>query len=331
MIALQKISIRLLLVFAIVAVSIMSLRAEAQRKAGSTKAASAKKRDTGQKALVIVDGSAIYQAASFDSPVVEYLDRGKQVVISQKLYRGLGGLGAFYKIRLRPRVYGYITDVDVELQGKIVNSNGASKSQPTEPRPQDDAIPGDPTQLQEDIMDNNFTDEPQGDGIYYKRYTGLTYQSLNYTEKISNQKKSAATGFLGFKMSGPGKLMGGAPLDIEVLLGVSAPSFYDEVADSTSGFMLIGHMMPMFPLIEKPRYVVYYSFGPMLRYENFKVKIKDKPSTPEVDSQELALGLNVGAGAAFLIAPKYVVRFDTRYTYENESYIGFGAAVQYQY
>ena len=66
-----------------------------------------KRRDTGQSAIVIVDGSAVYQAQNFDAPVMEYLDRGKKVKISKKVYKGIGGLGTFYKIRLQKGVWIY--------------------------------------------------------------------------------------------------------------------------------------------------------------------------------------------------------------------------------
>lgn len=281
------------------------------------------RRDTGQAALVIVDGSAIYQAPNFDSPVIEYLDRGKRILVSKRMYRGLGGLGAFYKVRLRPRVYGYITDVDVEVQG----GQTSSRNRPEE----DQQIEGDPTVLQPDLEDESEPFVADGSGVYFTRYLGPTIQMLNYSEVLNKSKKSSAMQLFGGKLSGPGSWLGGMPLDFELLVSVSAPKFYDDIASSSSGFMLLGHMMPMFPFMTASKYVVYYSFGPMLRYSNFKVKIKNKPATPEVDSQELALGFNFGLGVAWQIGRRYALRIDGRYTYENESYFGAGAAFQFQY
>ena len=75
--------------------------------------------------------------------------------------------------------------------------------------------------------------------------------------------------------------------------------------------------------------MLYYSFGPMLRYSAFKIGVNKGGA--EIDSQELAMGLNLGAGAALRLGQKWALRTDTKFTYENESYISFGAALQYEY
>lgn len=291
--------------------------------ASAQKKSKRRTRDTGQTGLVIVDGSAIYQAPNFDSPVLEYLDRGKKVFISKRVYRGVGGLGAFYKVRLRPRSYGYITDVDIEVDG----DSSSSRTQPTD----DSTIDGDPTVLQPDLEDESEPFVADGSGIYFTRFLGPTIQMVNYTEVLNNAKKSSAMQVFGGKLSGPGSWLGGMPLDFEVLAAFSAPDFYDKIASSTSGFMVMAHMMPMFPFVTANRYVLYYSFGPMLRYSSFKVKLKSQPTAPDIDSQEMALGFNVGLGFAWQVGQRYALRFDGRYTYENESYFGAGAAFQFQY
>lgn len=299
------------------------------KKTTKTKKAPAKPRDTGQYAKVKVDGAAVYQVANFDSPVLAYLDREQKIFMSKKLYPGIGGLGAFYKVRLKKGVYGYIVDTDVELSS--AQKDGGRSDEGGE---KDGIV--DPLRLQSDLMTGGGGDPEGGDSFYLTRYLGLAYYNYNYVEVIRNVTEESPVSMLGMKMSGPTGFMGGIPLDINVLFTSSAPEFYSEVSSSTSGFMLIGDALVMLPLYEKRSFIAYYGFGPLIRYSKWDVKIKN--STFEaLDSQEVGFGAAFTLGAAVdlnslvRLGRSVVLRADSRYYYEKEKYFGFGAALQLKY
>ncbi|MEK6555605.1 MAG: hypothetical protein AABZ31_10220, partial [Bdellovibrionota bacterium] len=176
-------------------------------------------KDPGQKAKVTVDGAAVYESANFDSPVMDYLDRGKGILVSRKVYRGAGGLGAFHKIRLRKGVFGYITDVDIQTSGKALNA-AKSSSRPNPP-PRVEADPAqsavdanDPTQIQPELERNEPEDDRNaGGGLYLTRYLSLNYATYDYAEKIGKKSNSGDLTMFGVKLTGPGSLMGGIPID----------------------------------------------------------------------------------------------------------------------
>jgi len=306
---------------------IVGAKKKSNKKTATTQAAKkvpAKRSDPGQDANIKIDGSAIYEAPNFDSPVLDYLDQGKKVKISKRLYPGIGGLGAFYRIRVRPGVIGYITDTDVDIAGK-------SRSSRTEtPRDDNGDTLNDPLEIQQGMVDDG-PKEP-GNSILLTRYLGLTYNSYEYTEVLRNISETVATPMFGLKMSGPTGVMGGMPLDINAVFTSTAPTFYNKIATSTSGFMILADMLTQLPLYEGRSFLVFYGFGPVVRYSSWKVKLsKADPSLPPVPSEEVGIGLAANLGAALKLGQKLLIRVEGKYIYEQEKYLGFGAALQFKF
>ena len=312
-------------VLSIVLVPDLSYAQSRSSKVGKRK--KRKRRDRGQDAVVIVDGSAVYQAQNFDAPVMEYLDRGSKVKISKKVYPGIGGLGTFYKIRLRKGVYGYITDVDIEISGKSGIENTRNQLN------NNNEISDDPLKIRDDL------EKPDpvtvfGKTMYLTRFFGLEFSSVDYTEKIAGSAQSSTESMFGIRLSGPGKQMGGLPIDYGLKFLTSAPSFYDKFFASSSGFLIMSHAYAMFPfLVDKPTQVLYYQFGPTLKYSAFDVKTGTGSALAglNVDSQEIVLGAGLGLGYAIRFGKKWSLRLDAVYQYENEGYMDLSAAVQMQY
>ncbi len=291
--------------------------------------AKTKTSDAGQAATIKVDGSAVYEVANFDSPVLEYMDRGKKVRISKKIYPGIGGLGAFYKIRIKKGVYGYIADTDAE----VANKRYAEKDRSDDEDDDDDENlenGSDPTKFQSGIFSENDPDE-KSDAFYLTRYVGFAFASYNYAEVIRNKTEVSQTSMLGVKLTGPTGYMGGMPLDINLLFTTTAPSFYSKVANSTSGFMLIGDALVTLPLYESKSILVFYGFGPVIRYSSWQVKLKKQTGKAPVDSQEMGLGVAVTGGAALRLGDRLALRADGRYYYEKEKYFGYGASLLFKY
>ena len=304
----------------------MNFAAEAKAPANKN-AAPAPVKDQGQDGVVRVDGAAVYEVQNFDAPVKEYLDSGKVYKISKKVYPGIGGLGSFYKIRLRQGVFGFIADTDIAPRKKGAESE-------SEPRPKaattEEVLPKEMAIGRDDEGENDDDGAVKSE-LYIRRYFGLGYSSLNYAEQISNNVKNATTPLFAIKLTGPTKFLGGNPLDISFLLTTSAPSFYQKIASSTSGAMLIADILPFYPLSDAKNYLFYYGVGLMGRYSRWSVNLRNQPSAPAIDSEELALGLEGALGLAVLVQPKVAVRADARYYYEKQKYFGMGAAVEFRY
>lgn len=290
-----------------------------------------KKKDSGQNAMVVVDGAAVYESANFDSPVMDYLDRGKNVFVSRKLYKGAGGLGAFYKMRVRKGVFGYITDVDVQVSGKAARADNRRPA-PKDEDEDEQVDPNDPTQIQPDIEDAT-PQEPSGSGvgIYLTRYLGASVAQYTYAEEIAKKSISGALTAFGIKMTGPGDMFGGLPLDLEINVSTALPNEFTKHYQSASGFMLLGHAMAVLPAMETKRFMIYYGLGIASRYSRFDIVLKDNANKKALDSQELSIGAAGELGAAYAFSSRYILRGDVRYYLEAESYPGFAAAFQVKF
>jgi hypothetical protein len=285
-------------------------------------------KDSGQKAKVTVDGAAVYEAPNFDSPVMDYMDRGKSILVSRRVYRGAGGLGAFHKVRLRKGVFGFITDVDIQTSGKALPSSRAVKPTSENQQPVEEqraaVDSNDPTQIQPELE----REEPEevrmnGAGIYLTRYLSLNYATFDYAEKIAKQTNSADLAMLGVKLTGPGSVMGGLPIDFEMNISTAEPDFYSKYYKSTKGFMFLGHAMVMLQGPEFKKSAIYYGGGLALKYTRFEVITNKFPNSSAIDSQDLVVGLAAQIGYAHEIGSKYLLKGDLRYYYEKEAYMGY--------
>lgn len=301
------------------------------------RASKKKKKDSGQSAHVKIDGAAIYEAPNFDSPVLEYMDAEKKVVISKKIYTGIGGLGAFYKVKLRQNIYGYIADTDVEIKIRDGNrdsdnddrDNGADSEIQGDAKKSDESE-GDPTVLRD--FKSRDEDEPAfTNSIYMTRYLGVVYSSYNYTEVLRKTTETSQVGMIGAKLTGPTGLMGGIPMDVGLVLTTSAPNFYSEIATSTKGYMLIGDGLFIMPLYESSSLMAFFGLGLMLRYSAWQVSLKSQSGKPAIDSQEIGFGAAAEAGTAVRLWKNTLLRLDGKYYYETEKYFGFDLAVQFKY
>lgn len=302
---------RFIIIFSVVSFSFLFL---AESGYAASKKRKRKKRG-GQWAIVKVDGAAVYKFPNFDAPVVEYFDKSKKVRISKKKYKAVNGLGIFYKVRIRRKVYGYITDVDVNVRGVVATpkpfKGGKSSPFGTDKLMEEESSPG-------------------SQGFYLTRYAGLGFSSINYSEKINGTSEAAQTSLFGLKMNGPLGIMGGMPLDVDLYIATRAPSFYDNYFIQHSGFMLHTSASIMVPAIELKSFMAYYLGGLSFIYTKFDVVPNTTPSLPAIDSQEMKLGILGGLGAAYRFG-SFVLRGDLKYHYEKSGYMGFGASLQYQY
>ncbi len=269
--------------------------------------ASAKKSKQSQKGIVKVDGAAIYKKPDFDSAILDYLDKGLKVVLTRKTYKGKDGLGVFYKIRLGKKRYGYIVDTEVKPSLKLnVFKFKENKS----------------------FSKNNS--KPEGARkapIYFTKFIGGGINYVNFTEEYASVILSDFSTMFSLKMTGPGVLFDGPPIDLEINLSFQPPAYYSDLIGPTSGFYSLSSLSFVAPLHESSSSLLFYSLGIMGVYESFSVELV--PGTP-LEVEELRLGAVLGMGYAFYVGD-FLLKFDAKYYYEQEKYIAGGVFLQKSY
>lgn len=254
-----------------------------------------------QVAIVEVEGAAVYQFPNFDSPVFEYLRAGTKVMASLQPKTGIGGFGAFYRVRLPNKKLGWMADVDLLPQYK--DDPRTQKKQEVNPEYEE---------LQEQAKMANR--EP----IYFEKYVGPGMGMVQFTEKFDGGELSSDVMMFGFRSMGPGVLFDGPPMDFSLMFSVQAPDHYTKFANGpATGFFLMSDMLMPFPIIEGRSGMLTIGFGPMITYTNFQVSVRNS----NFDSQEIRLGIVGGAGYMYRFS-KFAIRLDTKYYHERTAYLG---------
>ncbi|MCB0413466.1 MAG: hypothetical protein KDD50_03975 [Bdellovibrionales bacterium] len=261
-----------------------------------------KKKSSGQKGIIAVEGAAIYKSPNFDSPILDYFDKGVKVLISVKVYPGSAGFGSFYKIKIGQRKYGYIADTEVAPTIKREGSR---------------------------VYENPEVKDVNRMPIDMQRYIGLGIGYINYTEEFEGRRLSQFLPAYGLKISGPGTMGFGPPLDFEVLIAPAAPSYYSQFADQnskTSGFLLLGNVVLNLDLYVGEDSQVYYGLGIMSAFSKFDVPYQNEV----LDSQELRMGALFHLGTFFRFG-SWGLRFEGKYYYEREKYLAGTLGIQTEY
>ncbi|NCN42063.1 hypothetical protein GW916_12535 [bacterium] len=271
-----------------------------------------------RRALVSVDGAAIYSKPDFDSEVLTYLRLDEMVVASVKTFPGRGGMGLFFGIRSQSGVKGYIADTDlVDVKTK----------KPLSPLLRDRKDPvGLPAQEKSSPFGVENPDNLGADGfgeeepLYFRQFIGFTVGRKNYNQQYSGSVYKADMTFFGFRSTGPGTLFDGPPLDFNLAVSLDSPEFYSEFAQNKpNGFLVFSDLLLQLPFWESKRQIVYYALGLMMSYSKYEVKINNQLS----DSSEFRLGGELGLGYGFRLFGNGMVKLDYKYhfeKYQNRSY-----------
>ena len=122
----------------------------------------------------------------------------------------------------------------------------------------------------------------------------------------------------GLRMTGPGVLIDGPPIDFNFLFSISPPSYYEDFTISPTGFFVITDAQLLLPLVSREDTQFYFGAGPMFTFTKFSLTIKNT----SFDSQELRLGL-VGTIGLVQRFGRWAARLDAKYYYEKAGYIGY--------
>ncbi|HMN70117.1 MAG TPA: hypothetical protein PKC28_16380, partial [Bdellovibrionales bacterium] len=237
-------------------------------------------------ATVYTDGASVYEGPDFDSRVITYLNFKTKVKASKKAYRGVGGMGLFHMIRYGGGKQGYVPDTDIRVSG-----GGAGETVRGEDKPK------------KSMSKAWEAEEKEAKGeqpLYFTRYLGGAFAMVNFTEKFSGKKYSDQMMMYGLRMTGPGTLFDGPPLDFNLWFSHEQPAYYEKFADKkTTGFLLFGDVMAMLPLIDMGSTIFNYGLGVMWTYTRYRVPVGGY----SFDSQEFRVGAAVGAGLGQRLGP----------------------------
>lgn len=272
------------------------------------------------RGMVITDGAAVYEKPDFDSTVVGYLGYETPIIASKKAFPGISGLGLFHKISHEGRT-GYIADTDIRMSKGAASSSSSSKGKTAKKKKgRSKAFDEDDDQA-----------KPGGkEPLYFTRYLGGALALVNFTEKFSGKKLSDQMKMFGVRMTGPGTLFDGPPLDFNFWVSVDKPGYYNQFASTApSGFLLFTDVAFILPAYEKTDWLINYGIGLMGVYTRYSVPVANKTTNKEADfdSQEFRIGVDFQVGGAYRFN-RYAVRADVKYYYEKTQYLGFLTSFQ---
>ncbi len=265
-----------------------------------------------QKAETLSAENAVYESASFDAKVIAVLPAGKVFSISNNLFSG-----AFYRIRVRDGVIGYIADSDVKPLGKKASAKKSSSlgAKATKDKGQDSQPKKNPR-------------------FEFARYVGASYYLNRYEEDTMGSSRSEQMGFFGIKMSGANVLLEGlVPTELNILYAPRAPDYYQKVTgQASSGWIFIMDFLLQTYIPQSKDSMLLFGFGPMFRFSKFDVGLRDSGTgtVTQYSMQDMALGAAFNAGIALRVS-NIALRLEAKYHWEKRSYLGFGTALQFPF
>lgn len=265
--------------------------------------------------MIVTDGAAIYEKPDFDSKVLDFVPFETKVVISRKAYAGKEGLGLFHKVKARGKI-GYIPDTDVRVSDKAAS---------TTPEPPKVKVAG-----EQKSKSMAWDKEEEGGGrapVYLTRYLGGAISRVKFTETFEGRRLSDQVLMYGLRMTGPGTLFDGPPLDMNLWFSLDKPGYYNNFSSGINGFMMFGDIMAMMPLVNLDNWVVSYGLGVMWSFTRYRVVIRGE----NADTSDLRLGVDAGIGVGARIAKYNLLRFDAKYYYERNQYVGYVMSFQTEY
>ena len=253
-----------------------------------------------QNAMVQTDSAIVYQKANFDSKVLGYLRAGRKMKISNGKFNG-----AFYRVRLKQGLIGYISDVDVMTEAAAKKAEAENPQVPKETKPK----------------------RPKH--ILETTYLGPVVGMTGFAE-IINKQEFKDTDYItyGGKWTFPFHGFDGTFfMDVNLVGSFSAPKYYQTISQSgASGYMcLLGSVLnfQLFDFAER-RGMFYLGGGPLLTFSSFLVEVNgSKLQLDELRAGglfQLGLAFDLG-GSVFKLEPKFYV--------EKASYNGVDIAFQF--
>jgi len=258
------------------------------------------------RAGTLEDGVQVYKDANFDSPVIATLPGGKVYDVSAKIING-----AFYRIRVKPGMIGYVSDADVKpLFPAAGGKQGGDKKS------------------------EFHIDKKKKRPFEFTRYAGFQYSLIEFTEDTMGDKRKDQLGFFGAKLSGPDLMVDGMfPTDVNFLFYYGAPDYYEKLSgNSTDGWILLMDFLWESYFPQGKNALTFVGFGPMFKFSRFNVSLTDPVTakTTDYSLQDMSLGAVFNLGVALRWEP-VALRGELQYYWEKQTYWGASLALQFPF
>ena len=291
--------------------------------AGSNAGAQAAKAGAWVKATVLTDGAAVYEKPDFDSTVQDYIKLKTSLYVSRRPFAGLGGLGLFHKVSYNKKT-GYMADTDIKVGGAAEPSVAADGGAAAK-------TPGKRKKKKKDSWndDGSKMKEP----VFLTRFLGFSVTMADYTEIYQSHKLNASMTFYGVRWSGPGTLGLSLPLDFNLGVAFTPPSYLKVFNGGLGkGYTVFGDIALQLPAVNLDDWMVTYGIGMVYVYTNYQIPVRKANSTQVVTfpSSDFRLGVDFGLGLGTRIK-KVLVRADLKYYIERASYLGAMGSAQLEF
>jgi hypothetical protein len=250
------------------------------------------------KAVIVTEEAYVLKEPDFDAKVITILPGGNKVYFVSK-----GKWGPFHKIRVSPKIFGYVLDADIKtFAGKKTPSQLARQQEAQKPKR----------------------------SIIATQFGGPVLQITNFTEDTMGKKRSQMLSMLGYKWSGFNSFFdGGVYTDSNLLMYWGAPGYYkDATGHGSSGYNFIGDFLLEYTQLQSRESMSFFGFGGMMRLSHFDVTLTEGATDVDYSMDDMVVGLAFNAGVAARIA-EYALRFDAKYYWEKEKYWALGLAFQW--
>ncbi len=267
------------------------------------------------KVVVILQGALVYKNADFDAPVIAELKKGQILDVALKKK------GYIYRLRVKPGVIGYISDVDVKLtDGKNILKESLPPLKSTTKK------------STEKKSSEKAEAEKAKKPFLFRRYRGFVLEMMNYTENTLGGNHSAQVPFYGIKWSGMNTVMAGEVfMDANILFAPIPPKYYaDYTGNGTSGWIININTMFMNTQKQGKHHFTFFGYGPMFKYSHFDATLTN-PTTGKNSNyslDDMSVGAVFAIGIGFEVGGEYAVRSDVKYYMESKQYASFGLGIQ---
>lgn len=263
---------------------------------------------------------SVFKEANFDSEIIATLPAGQTYDVSSKLFNG-----AFYRLRIRPGVLGYVSDVDV----KPLKGGGTTAAKLDSKKAENKKA--------EDAKTENRkleAEQKKNRPFQFTQYGGFQYSLIQFQEDTMGDKRQENLDFFGAKISGPNLILEGAiPTEMNFQFHYGAPSYYEKLTGkSADGFILLMDFLFQNYYPQSKNSLLFFGFGPMFRYSKFNTSLVDKSTgkSTEYSLEDMAFGGVLNAGVALRIN-RMALRGELKYYWESQPYLGAGVSAQFAF
>jgi hypothetical protein len=266
------------------------------------------------QAQIIGSEVQIYDKPSFDAKIIGSVQEGQRFDVSSQIYGG-----AFYRIRVKPGLLGYVSDADVK---PLWVGGGVSKPQEVK------------TAAKKTAETKKKKSDKRKRPFEYTQFAGIQFASIEYQEATMGDRRKQAMGFFGAKLSGPNLVVDGAfPTEVNFLFHLGAPDYYERLTGHTAdGWIFLMNFLweSYFPAGKNA--LSFIGFGPLLRYSKFNASLTDSSTgrTSDYSLEDIGFGAVFNAGMAVRI-DQVALRGELQYYWEKQTYWGAGLSILYSF